>query len=254
MIDQKRVRYSFELLGGKVPFEPIRFDTSTTLHYWKAPPGHTKIKVFLAGGAGIGGPQGGTVECILKIKPMQELYICAGPASTSTNIASYNAADIRTVYSDSLTDSDSLQSRIVVAGGAGNNASANGAGAGAVGGGLTAADGITSRCCSGGGGGTQSAGGYAGYGIAWTTQQTRNGAVGTFGMGGNAAVHSGSGGAGGAGWYGGGGGAGGFTKSYGTYGGGGGGGSSYTDPKLCTEVVHTKGGNSSTSYVIISMA
>lgn len=198
-----------------------------------------------ANGSASGG-NGGRVECDLMVTPGQILYITTGKIPSSYSSASYNASDIRiggTEYAN----------RVIVAGGGGSGASAHGSGAGGAGGGTTGGSGETHRCCGGGSGGSQTGGGSGGVGIAWTSQQTRNGSAGTLGMGGAPGSHSGVGGAGGAGYYGGGGGAGGFTKSYGTYGGGGAGGSSYTDANLCTNVVHTQGYQNGEGYVSLTV-
>lgn len=137
------------------------------------------------------------------------------------------ASDIRIGFS--------LSSRIVVAGGGGGRGSGLGSGGGA-GGGLVGANGKTGQG-SGGLGGTQSAGGLGGATYGDGTPGTQ-GDWGVGGTGGYGPLHGGGGGGGG--YYGGGGG-GADADSCCTDAGGGGGGSSYTDPSLITNVVHTLG-------------
>ena len=137
------------------------------------------------------------------------------------------ASDIRIGYS--------LSSRIVVAGGGGGRGSGLGSGGGA-GGGLVGANGKTGQG-SGGLGGTQSAGGLGGA----TYGDGTSGTAGDWGVGGTGGYGPLHGGGGGGGGYYGGGGGGADADSCCTDAGGGGGGSSYTDPSLITNVVHTLG-------------
>ena len=137
------------------------------------------------------------------------------------------ASDIRIGYS--------LSSRIVVAGGGGGRGSGLGSGGGA-GGGLVGANGKTGQG-SGGLGGTQSAGGLGGA----TYGDGTSGTAGDWGVGGTGGYGPLHGGGGGGGGYYGGGGGGADADSCCTDAGGGGGGSSYTDPSLITNVVHTHG-------------
>jgi hypothetical protein len=137
------------------------------------------------------------------------------------------ASDIRIGYS--------LSSRIVVAGGGGGRGSGLGSGGGA-GGGLVGANGKTGQG-SGGSGGTQSAGGLGGA----TYGDGTSGTAGDWGVGGTGGYGPLHGGGGGGGGYYGGGGGGADADSCCTDAGGGGGGSSYTDPSLITNVVHTQG-------------
>lgn len=249
MADEKLIRYSHDLLGGKVPFEPVTFSAKSSYQTWEVPPGHNRIRVKLAGAKGYEeqGGNGGTVECVLKVKSKQILYIWAGPRPTSQTTASDNSSHIST------SSSYSKSTVLVVAGGGGSRGTGNNATQGGAGGGTSGAAGNDSGCSGGGKGGTQTAGGAGGVYIPWTYQQVTGGSAGAFGKGGNAGVNGGAGGAGGAGYYGGGGGAGGFTKKAGNYGGGGGGGSSFADSVLCSEVKHTQGNRSISGYVTISM-
>ncbi|CAN1492407.1 Glycine rich protein [Microbacteriaceae bacterium] len=137
------------------------------------------------------------------------------------------ASDIRIGYS--------LSSRIVVAGGGGGRGSGLGSGGGA-GGGLVGANGKTGQG-SGGLGGSQSAGGLGGA----TYGDGTSGTAGDWGVGGTGGYGPLHGGGGGGGGYYGGGGGGADADSCCTDAGGGGGGSSYTDPSLITNVVHTLG-------------
>lgn len=231
---------------------PVRFDAADTFQEYIVPACVKKIAVDCVAAQGFGTTAGGgRVECSLKVKPKQRLYIFAGSIPASRNVASYNASDIRT-SNEGVTDPTSLGNRLVVAGAAGSQGAGNGNTPGAAGGGLIGANANNTGCSAGGKGGTQETPGSGGGDIPWTSQSVAGGAVGSLGLGGNGAAHSAVGGAGGSGWYGGGGGAAGYTKKAGNYGAGGGGGSSYTDPNLCADVVHTQGFNNGSGYVIIT--
>ena len=207
---------------------------------WVVPSSINKIHVEMAAVKGITGQgvdyigtggNGGIVECDLTVTPGQTLYFYVGKYiqyKTGSDIytASYNASDIRT-NNTGITDATSLQSRLIVAGAGGNGGNtynANYAGNGGDGGGLTADNGSTSDS---GKGGTQEAGGNGGAGASGS------GGGGSFGKGGNGSACSKSG-----------------NSPYNV--GGGGGGSSYTDANLCSNVIHTKGGNDGVGYIIIS--
>lgn len=224
------------------------FNVSDNFQTFTVPSGVTSLKVECVASKGwtsgnIGG-KGGKVECNLTVTNGQTLYITVGGIPTSAG-AIYNASDIRT-NNTGITDTTSLQSRLVVAGGGGGSASSgiNGPGAGGQGGGLIGGNGGNGTICTGAGGGTQTSGGGAGGSSA---AYPVYGSGGSFGMGGNGY----SGGAGGAGWYGGGGGSGGGAV-YSYVCSGGGGGSSYTDENLCTNVVHTQGFQDGEGYVTIA--
>jgi hypothetical protein len=148
------------------------------------------------------------------------------------------ASDIRIGYS--------LSSRIIVAGGGGGRGSGLGSGGGA-GGGLVGANGKTGQG-EGGFGGTQSDGGLGGANYGQGTPGTA-GDWGIGGTGGYGPLHGGGGGGGG--YYGGGGG-GADEDSCCTDAGGGGGGSSYTDPGLVSNVVHTQGVRPGSGQITIS--
>ena len=148
------------------------------------------------------------------------------------------ASDIRIGFS--------LSSRVVVAGGGGGRGSGLGSGGGA-GGGLVGANGKTGQG-AGGLGGSQSDGGLGGANYGQGTPGTA-GDWGIGGTGGYGPLHGGGGGGGG--YYGGGGG-GADEDSCCTDAGGGGGGSSYTDPGLVSNVVHTQGVRPGSGQIIIS--
>ena len=207
------------------------------------------------------GGYGGRVECDLAVTPGQILYIMVGNIPANNGVV-YNASDIRT-NNAGVTNTTSLQSRLIVAGGGGSGGGCNSSqgqpfdAVGGAGGGLTGGSGIdrNTQAGIGGKGGSQSAGGAAGYfSMYLKTLYAKNG---TFGLGGAAASEGGYSGAGGAGWYGGGGGVDGYyyagSNERGSSGSSAGGGSSYTHPSLCTNVKHTQGYRNGAGYVIISL-
>lgn len=249
------MRTVFNPIGAniKIDITPIRFDYTGNFQEYIVPLGIKKLSIDCVGAKGFGTTNfGGRVQCILSVIPKQILYLYVGGIPTSRNTASYNASDIR-LSNEGITNSVSLENRIIVAGGAGSQGAGSGWTAGAAGGGLTATAGANTGCSGGGQAGTQTSGGAGGKNIPWTSQQVSGGQAGTLGLGGNGGSNSGVGGAGGAGYYGGGGGAGGFTKSAGNYGAGGGGGSSYTNDDLCNDVIHTQNyENSNNGYIIIA--
>ena len=225
------------------------------------------------GNYGLG--KGGKVETSLTVTPGQVLNIYVGgsrhfngsaashtggwngggnvlddsSSARNSNRSGGGATDIR-IGGNALTD------RVIVAGGGGGcgwnwgNLRQIGVGHG---GGLVANDGAwtvvqnDSYNASGaaGGGGTQTTGGA---GAAW------GGGAGSFGQGGNGqgSSYGWSGGGGGGGWYGGGGGVG-YNGSDST-GGGGGGGSSYTHPTLCSSVIHTRGVQTGSGQLTITVS
>lgn len=221
---------------------PTTFSPSSGFQTYIVPQGCEKLAIDAAASRGQNrggtGGKGGRVQCTLSVTSGQTLYIFVGDIPTGGNTAQYTACDIRT-NNAGITDTTSLNSRLIVAGAGGNGGQNNGdsgGGNGGAGGGLTGGNG-------GGRGGTQSAGGSAGGG-----SNASNGQLGLGGFGGSANA---SGGAGGAGYYGGGGG--GAGSSYFVIPGyGGGGGSSYTDSSLCTDVVHTQGYRDGAGYITIT--
>lgn len=246
------IKAAFWPLGGgqQVDLSPVRVDHAEDIQEYKVPAGVKKLQIDCvaakgANCAGVGG-NGGRVECILSVKAGQILYITAGKVPAVHNIAEYNASDIRLGGTE-------LSDRVVVAGGGGssNVNLSQGAKRGGHGGGLTGGNG-EGGYASGGFGGTQTEGGRAGIHLSGTNHGFYSGAQGKFGLGGNGG--NGNVGAGGAGWYGGGGGSSmNVSKVPGMSNTAGGGGSSYTDPELCSEVVHTQGFNADgNGYVIIT--
>ncbi len=245
------------------------FNYTGSLQTFTVPAGVTELQIDAYGAQGgntysTNGPGlGGQVQTTLSVTPGQVLNIYVGGVGQSYSgysnqlLGGWNggghghsngqggggggATDIRiggTAHAD----------RVVVAGGAGGKGPVcSQSGLRPHGGGLTGGNG--SYCTSGSGelrrgrGGTQSGGGrpgcwYSGSGC---------GTWGSLGQGGTGGSVSGNGrsGGGGGGYYGGGG---------GTYQGDGGGGSSYTDPGLCTDVVHTQGVRGGHGQLIISYA
>lgn len=256
----------------QIGFDPITILPGASLQAWTVPVGVTKIHVDCVASSGYGSTnsdgKGGRVECDLTVTAGQTLYFTVGQKSTDRQTAQYNASDIRT-NNAGITDSTSLQSRLVVAGGGGNQATShNGTVNGGNGGGLTGASGVSqsktgysvwyertiTTVSTGGGGGTQSAGGARGT----SREGGRYGSAGSFGMGANAPGGNagygawGYAGAGGAGYYGGG--SGGWDGAENNLGvaAGGGGGSSYTDANLCSNVTHTQGYQNGDGYITIS--
>lgn len=209
---------------------------------WTVPENVTSIKVDCAGAQGNTGGYGGRVECFLSVTPKEILYLTIGKVPANWNIAEYNASDIRTA-------ADDLNSRLVVAGGGGSRC--NHVASGGAGGGLTGGAGSSSGYVSAGAGGTQTAGGAGGYPtIGVSIGHAHTAPNGSFGLGGSGTVcgYEGNGGAGGAGWYGGGGGSGAWNK-VGAFTSTGGGGSSYANPNLCSEVIHTQGYQYGNGYI-----
>ena len=222
--------------------------TFTSNDSFVVPQGREQITVDCVAAAGIvaGGDRidqhpgyGGRVQTLLKVEPGQVLYITVGVLPTNWTVASYNASDIRIGNND-------YASRVIVAGGGGSGihtANRQHGSSGGHGGGLTGAGGTTTNSvlAYGGGGGSQTAGGAGAWGLNST------GGTGIFGLGGSNTAGW-TAGAGGAGWYGGGAGGSGARDSVWSRGGGGG-GSSYTDPNLCSEVIHTQGYQNGNGYI-----
>lgn len=141
--------------------------------------------------------------------------------------------------------SNSLESRLVVAGGGGGTGGFSG-GPGGHGGGEIASNGQAGQG-GGGAGGTQTQGGAPGANNGGSALAT----AGSFGQGGSGGVSwNAGGGGGGGGWYGGGGGGSDDDDCCGD-GGGGGGGSSYANQSVTNNVVHTSGFNYGNGVVVI---
>ena len=240
------------LKNDAIYYKSARFDVSDSLQTYTVPDGVTSVVVDCVASkgwtGGNTGGKGGRVQCELEVTPNQTLYVMVGAIPTS-QAPVYNASDIRT-DNTGITDTTSLQSRLVVAGGGGSSARSglNTPGAGGQGGGLIGGNGGNGAVCTGAGGGSQSAGGSRG---GTSAAYPYYGSAGSFGLGGTGASGGSYGGGGGAGWYGGGGGSGGGAV-YSNVGSGGGGGSSYTNENLCTNVTHTQGYQDGTGYITIS--
>ena len=227
-----------ELINRKYyKYFSMTFTSSNDFHSFTVPSTTTKLIVdcVASKGAGAKGGKGGRVQCTLPVTPSSTLYFYIGGVPSTTDIAEYNASDIRTNNAGVL-DTTSLSSRLIVAGGGGGSASGSNY-TGGSGGGLIGGIGESHNSSYGGTGGTQSTGG----------EGSTSAYNGVFGIGGNAALSSS--GAGGGGWYGGGGG--GSDSTLYTHQGAGGGGSSYTDSS-CTYITHTRGYNAGTGYIKIT--
>ena len=204
--------------------------------------GNSNSSEYTNGNGGLGG----TVRATLKVPPGQVLTLMVGGQGVAGEDANtgggYNGGGNSSDgsphgggggASDIRMGGSALSNRVMVAGGGGGSTFSigeitfNGGG----GGGLTALEG---KGLSRGQGGTQEEGGVGGNNMG-----TDKGILGAGGTGGR-------GGGGGGGYYGGGGGGGGGGI------GGGGGGSSYTDPTLCTNVVHTQGDNDGDGEITLS--
>lgn len=207
-------------------FDKTFYEYST----FTVPVGVKKIYVDCVGAQGNGGANGGQVLCPLNVTPGETLWLFVG---NSTML--YNASHIS-------KGSDTLEGRVVVAGGGGHGSLAG------VGGGLTGGQGSTTGYVVGGGGGTQSAGGAGGYLGSGTPRGGHNGTAGTLGNGGTGWT------TGGGGYYGGGGGSDWDIEKIGVRYGGSGGGSSYTHPSLCDKdyVIHNPGVRSGNGYIRIA--
>ncbi len=230
------------------------FNTSSSFQTYTVPTGVTEIRVDCAGSKGANydtatGGKGGRVQCVLPVTPGQMLYVYVGATNSDPKVAEYNASDIRT-DNTGVTNTTSLNSRLVVAAGGGSASESlyNGGN----GGGLTGSNGSGQNNNTNGHGGTQSAGGARG-------NTTYDGYNGTLGLGGNGWDSTSAlyrdypkGGCGGAGLYGGGGG-GTYQRSSNTppTAGSGGGGSSYAT-STCFNVVHTAGYQNGQGYVTIT--
>lgn len=229
-----------------------RFPAGSNLTEWVVPTGVTQLSVDCVasrGNAGTGGGgKGGRVQCKLNVTAGQTLYFTVGKIPDSPIVVTYNASDIRIGGTD-------YSNRKLVAGGGGSGGYSGSTVKGGDGGGLTGAAGQEGAYSYAGQGGTQDAGGAGGTNHVGGSQWNSPGGPGQFGLGGtsdNHSYHSQLGGIGGSGWYGGGGGAGVHTSNINSCSGGGG-GSSYSDPNLCSDVVHTQGYTDGEGYIEIEI-
>jgi hypothetical protein len=241
-----------------------QFDFTASVQTFTVPAGVTSISVDAYGASGTtsipgyGGNdylgKGGRVQTNLTVTPGEVLNIYVGGTFNYTGLVSQSnmggwngggneggngfagggATDIR-IGGTSLSD------RVIVSGGGGGRKNSSSSANVGHGGGLVGQKGalvISFPLETPGKGGTQSNGGQGGcdYGLCAV--------AGTLGSGSNGRSISGnSSGGGGGGYYGGGGGA----------DGGGGGGSSYTDPTLCSSVVHTQGARTGKGQLTITI-
>ena len=269
----------------KVNVYKSQFDFTSSVQSFTVPAGVTSISVDAYGASGTtisssrggNGPigKGGRVQANLKVTPGQVLKIYVGGAHHYTgsypsgggpskyptipggwngggNGPSWNrigvgfggggATDIR-------IGGTALANRVVVAGGGGGKGNGSSKDGGD-GGGLSGQNGqgtyVGGNYGTGyrqGLGATQTAGGKGGvawYGRNRPLYEVPVGADGSLGQGGNG---GGDGGGGGGGYYGGGGG----SEA------GGAGGSSYTNPTLCSSVIHTRGARTGKGLLIITI-
>lgn len=195
--------------NGNVQTIIIPYDHEYLLEVWGAQGG---------AGGGRGGYSYGTVY----LEKGTILYAYAGGSGAN---GGFNGGGSSRVgkgggASDIRIGTDSLYSRVIVAGGGGGHGS-DGCAAGAVGGGLNGGGSSASGSC-----GTQAGGGTQTDGGTYGKYNKAIGTIGKFGIGANAPTSGGNyfGGGGGGGWYGGGSGA---TSGW-SNGGGGGSGFIYT--------------------------
>lgn len=243
----------------------LTFSYTGAVQTWTVPNGITSITVDAYGSAGERvnaskgyTSKGGRVQAVMNVTPGQVLSIYVGgkenfngggPRALNSGIwmgpRGGDATDIR-------IGGTGLSNRVLVAGGGGGTGwSISGStdlntnrGDG---GNLNGQNGSYQNFGSGpsyGSGASQSAGGSGGV-MNGVTNNLNAGLKGIFGQGGRSGAYSSqwSGGPGGGGWYGGGG---------GTATGDGGGGSSYTNPIICQNVVHTQGAWDDVGVVFIS--
>lgn len=241
------VFYGSELIFGETT---KTFNVSSSTQSWKIPNGVKSLTIDCVASRGYSdetntGGNGGRVQCTLKVSPGQTLYFTVGAIPTERQTASYNASDIR-------LNGTNYSNRVIVAGGGGSASSRNAAGG--AGGGLTGGAGSAHGNAGAGQGGSQSAGGAGGTCVPISIGHSHVGNAGVQGTGGagGSCNYCGTWGAGGAGYYGGGSGGAQWNKN-GAFAAGGGGGSSYTNPSLCSNVIHTQGYHNGAGYITITI-
>jgi hypothetical protein len=240
----------------------VTFNLTGSEQQWVVPAGVTSLQVTAKGAKGgdgndccnnpnSPGGQGGTVSATLAVTPGTTLYIYVGEQGKAGQFASgfagatraFNGGGLIAGYyfdgtgngggggaTDIRIGGNALSNRVLVAGGGGGGAASYDQSAGGAGGDLIGGAGQGGEIA--GQGGTQSAGGTGNDG-------------GSLGIGGDAAPNGATGGGGG--YYGGGAG-----EKTDFASGGGGGGSSYSDPTLCTSVMHTQGDNNGDGELMIT--
>lgn len=196
--------------NGNVQTVIIPYDHEYLLEVWGAQGGN-------------GGGRGGYSYGNIYLTKGTILYVYAGGSGAS---GGFNGGGTSRIgkgggASDIRIGTDSLYSRVIVAGGGGGHGS-DGCASGAVGGGLNGGGSSASGSC-----GTQAGGGTQTEGGTYGKYNSALGTIGKFGIGANAPTSGGNyyGGGGGGGWYGGGSGA---TSGW-SNGGGGGSGFIYTE-------------------------
>lgn len=239
------VRYNVTDAAGNTAVEVIRnvfvgietvftFDYTGSSQTFTAPfDGKYRLEVW---GAGTNNGKGGYSVGIVNIFENDNLYVYVGGSSAASGYnggataagspAGGGATDIR-INSGLWSDATGLNSRIIVAGGAGTHASSYSSGTGGgTAGGTGYSQTIPSSEGGGGTGGTQTSGGGGGKGYC---SSGGSGAFGKGGIGGAGGQYCGSsiGGNGGGGWYGGGGGGSAYSYYSTRTPGAGGGGSGY---------------------------
>ncbi|GAA4335394.1 glycine-rich protein [Flaviaesturariibacter amylovorans] len=232
------------------------FRLTNNTQTFTVPAGVSSIRVDLRGASGASkgpgrGGNGGRVEATLTVTPGEVLYLQVGGPGTAYQGSSvpmaggYNGGGSSYIYggsgggaSDIRIGGNEWTHRVLVAGGGGGSYSEQPYSAnGGHGGDLVGDWGSGGNAA---GPGSQSSGGSNNI-----IHGTPVGVSGAFGQGGRSTGYGGThGGGGGGGWYGGG----------GTASSGGGGGSSYSNPALCQNVVHTKGFNEGPGMIILSYA
>jgi hypothetical protein len=199
--------------------------------------------------------KGGRVQTNLTVTPGEVLNIYVGGTTlnysgSQSNMGGWNGGGNEGGFgragggaTDIRIGGTSLSDRVIVSGGGGGRKNEDYSANVGHGGGLVGQKGaytIDSPLQTPGKGGTQSNGGQGGC-----SGQSICAAAGTLGSGSNGrSVGGGTSGGGGGGYYGGGGGV----------DGGGGGGSSYTDPTLCSYVVHTQGARTGKGQLTINIS
>jgi hypothetical protein len=242
-----------------------QFDFTASVQTFTVPAGVTSISVDAYGASGTtsipgyGGNdylgKGGRVQTNLTVTPGDVLNIYVGGtfnftgSASQNNMGGWNGGGNEGAYggfagggaTDIRIGGTSLSDRVIVSGGGGGRKNSSSSANVGHGGGLVGQKGalvIEYPLETPGKGGTQSNGGQGGC------DEGLCAAPGTLGSGSNGRSMSGnSSGGGGGGYYGGGGGA----------SGGGGGGSSYTDPTLCSSVVHTQGAQTGSGQLTITI-
>jgi hypothetical protein len=234
----------------------VIYDFTSQEQVFDVPQGAKNIRFQIYGASGGRGAAGGLVSGTIINSP-ETLYIYVGGAgrmgagaqggfnggggsggNSGTEGSGGGASDIRL--------SQSLDSRIAVAGGGGGGGGEAG-GSGGQGGDTFGGNGVSGQG-SGGGGGTPDRGGNAGASNGGFSSAT----AGSFGQGGRGGYSSfAGGGGGGGGWYGGGGG-GSDDNTCCSDGGGGGGGSSYASSQYTQSVSYQAGSNWGDGRVVIS--